>query len=69
MTKKICLVSPNVQGEDMDESVSCSTGSVLTPMPKKSDVEQTVELLSKIVDEVKLDEKLPKPGEVSNLLF
>jgi hypothetical protein len=53
----------------MDESVSCSTGSVLTPMPKKSDVEQTVELLSKIVDEVKLDEKLPKPGEVQIYYF
>ncbi len=62
-------MSLNVQGEVTDETVSAATGSVLIPKPTKSDVEQTVDLLSKIVDEVKLDQKLPKPGDLSNLVY
>ena len=48
------------QGEDSADNPE-SSGHV-RPKPKKSDAEQTVELLAKIVDEVKLDQRLPNQG-------
>ena len=49
-----------LQGED---EVHADHSSVIRPNPAKSDVKQTADLLAKIVDEVKLDQKLPNPGK------
>ena len=49
--------------EEAVEAGSRTLESPIRPKPKKTDGEATVELLAKVVDEVKLDQKLPNPGE------
>jgi hypothetical protein len=48
------------QGEDSADKPETSAN--VNSKPPKSDAEQTVELLAKIVDEVKLDQRLPNQG-------
>jgi hypothetical protein len=49
------------QGEDSADKPETSAN--VNSKPPKSDAEQTVELLAKIVDEVKLDQRLPNQGK------
>ncbi len=49
------------QGEDSADKPETSAN--VNSKPSKSDAEQTVELLAKIVDEVKLDQRLPNQGK------
>jgi len=46
-----------------------TANSPIRPEPKKSDAEQTVQLLAKVVDEVKLDQNLPNKGERNLITF
>ena len=63
LSKSLTDVFPPIIHQGEDSADKPETSANVNSKPPKSDAEQTVELLAKIVDEVKLDQRLPNQGK------